>query len=121
MEIRNGNAPVAVRISEASAFDLSPFTYGTKVRVTGIVSQYDKEAPYNSGYQLVPRFGEVEYYNELPLPLDIVVLTDSAAASASAEIVSIKPNPFSMDLGEVGIIEINAPYDRSSDSHGFTT
>ncbi|MBU1355571.1 MAG: Ig-like domain-containing protein [Candidatus Edwardsbacteria bacterium] len=109
MEMRNGNAPIAVRIVEISGFDMSPMTYGAKVRVTGIVSQYDKEFPYNSGYQLVPRFAQDYFYNGVLYPPDIEVLFDSTAASASSQIVSVKPNPFSPEWGEVGIIEINAP------------
>lgn len=109
MEIRNGNAPIAVRISESSGFDLNPFSYGTRVRVTGIVSQYDKEAPYNSGYQLVPRSGTPYFYSGTAYPPDIQVLSDTIAASASGQIVSVKPNPFSPDYGQAGVIEINAP------------
>ena len=112
MEMRNGNAPVAVRIAEISGFDMSPMTYGAKIRATGIVSQYDKTAPYNSGYQLVPRFAQDYYYNGVLYPPDIDILVDSTAASASAEFVSIKPNPFSPEWGEVGVIEINAPADH---------
>jgi len=112
MVIRNGNAPIAVRILEVSGFDLSPLTYGTKIRVTGIASQYDKDPLYNSGYQLIPRFAQDYFYNGVLYPPDIEVLVDSTAASASAEFVSIKPNPFSPEWGEVGIIEINAPADH---------
>ncbi len=112
MVIRNGNAPIAVRIVEVSGFDLSPLTYGTKIRVTGIASQYDKDPLYNSGYQLVPRFAQDYFYNGVLYPPDIEVLVDSIAASASAEFVSIKPNPFSPELGQVAVIEINAPADQ---------
>jgi hypothetical protein len=109
MEMRNGNAPIAVRIAEISGFDLSPMTYGAKIRATGIVSQYDKTAPYNSGYQLVPRFAQEYFYNGVLYPPDIEILTDSIAPSASGQIVSVKPNPFSPEWGEVAEIEINAP------------
>lgn len=109
MELRNGNAPIAVRILEVSGFDLSPLTYGTRVRVTGIVSQYDKDAPYNSGYQLVPRFADPYYYNGILYPPDIEVIPDTVTAAAAAEIVSVDKNPFSPAQGEVAIIELNAP------------
>ena len=109
MEVRNGNATVAVRISESSEFNLNPFVYGARVRVTGIVSQYDKEPPYNSGYQLVPRFGSAYTYDGIEYPPDMVVWAYTPAASASSEIVSIKPNPFSPDHGQAGVIELNAP------------
>jgi DNA/RNA endonuclease YhcR with UshA esterase domain len=112
MVVRNGNAPLAVRIAEISGFDMSPMTYGAKVRVTGIVSQYDKEPPYNSGYQLVPRFAQDYYYNGVLYPPDIEILVDSTAASASSQIVSVKPNPFSPEWGEVSVIELNAPADH---------
>ncbi|MBI5805030.1 Ig-like domain-containing protein [candidate division TA06 bacterium] len=109
MEIRNGNATIAVRISETSGFNLNPFVYGAKVRVTGIVSQYDKEYPYNSGYQLVPRFGTAYTYDGVNYPPDMVVLTDTIAAAVEGSIVSVSPNPFSPDYGQAGIIELNAP------------
>lgn len=112
MELRNGNAPIAVRIAEISRFDLDLLPYGTKVRVTGIVSQYDKEAPYNSGYQLVPRFAQPYYYGSALYQPDIVLLEDTAAASEAARFVSVQPNPFSPDRGETARIEINAPADH---------
>lgn len=112
MELRNGNAPIAVRIAEISQFDLGQLPYGARVRVTGIVSQYDKEAPYNSGYQLVPRFAQPYYYGGILYPPDIVMLEDTIPASEAGRFVSIQPNPFAPDRGETALIEVNAPADH---------
>ncbi|HBE73973.1 MAG TPA: hypothetical protein DDW31_07815 [candidate division Zixibacteria bacterium] len=107
--MRNGDATVAVRYGETSGFDNSSLTSGARVRVTGIVSQYDKTPPYNTGYQIVPRFPEAYGYNGRQHPADIELITDLTPASESPVIAGVKPNPFSPDWGEVAWIELNAP------------
>jgi len=109
LEVRNGDATVAVRYGETSGFDNSSLTSGARVRVTGIVSQYDKTPPYNTGYQIVPRFPEAYGYNGRQHPADIELITDLTPASESPVIAGVKPNPFSPDWGEVAWIELNAP------------
>ncbi len=36
-------------------FDLTVYAPGSRVKVTGILNQYDQTPPYNSGYQIYPR------------------------------------------------------------------
>lgn len=109
LEVRNGDATVALRYGETAGFDNSVLTSGAKVHVTGIVSQYDKEPPYNTGYQVVPRFPAPYSYGGRNYPADIELITDLTPPSDSPEITGIRPNPFSPDWGEVAWIEINTP------------
>jgi hypothetical protein len=109
MEIRNGEAPIALRISEVSQFPLQLLVNGVKVQVVGVASQYDKYAPFDAGYQLVPRFAAPYTYGGVSYPADIMILTDSVAALSSPEIVGCKPNPFCPDRGQVQQIDLNAP------------
>jgi DNA/RNA endonuclease YhcR with UshA esterase domain len=109
MNVRNGESPIALRFSQSAGFELSELTLGRKVRVTGVVSQYDSYTPYNSGYQIIPRFATAYSFNGENYGPDIYFLTDSVLPSSSAQIAAIQPNPFSPDLGEVANIEINAP------------
>ena len=112
MEVRNGNSAIAVRITEAAGFNsgvVSGYHLGDKVRITGTVGQYDKYAPFNSGYQIIPRFPNPYTYNGLVYPADIALLADSVLPANSAQISNILPNPFSPDYGEVANIEVNAP------------
>ena len=109
LEVRNGDAPIAIRYGETAGFDNSVLNFGTRVRIRGIVSQYDKEAPYNSGYQIIPRFPQPYEYNGRLYPADIELNPDQIPPAESARINSIAPNPFSPDLGEVAWIDINAP------------
>jgi DNA/RNA endonuclease YhcR with UshA esterase domain len=112
MEIRNGNSAIAIRMYEVGGFRanvVNNYKLGTKVRVTGVVSQYDKYAPFNSGYQIVPRYPEAYTYNGIQYPADIELLADSVLPSNSVQITNILPNPFSPDYGELANIEVNAP------------
>jgi DNA/RNA endonuclease YhcR with UshA esterase domain len=109
LEVRNGDAVVALRYGETSGFDNSVLTSGVKVYVTGIVSQYDKEPPYSTGYQIVPRFPEPYVYGGRSYPADIELITDLTPPSESPVIAGVTPNPFSPDWGEVAWLELNAP------------
>ena len=109
MDVRNGNSPIAIRFNETAGFDIAKLTLGAKVRVTGIVSQYDKNEPFSSGYQIVPRFALSYTYNGIQYPADIELLADSVLPTNAPQITNILPNPFSPDYGEVANIELNAP------------
>jgi DNA/RNA endonuclease YhcR with UshA esterase domain len=109
MELRNGDAPIAVRFSEVSGFPMAQLTNGQKIHLVGIVSQYDKYAPFDAGYQIVPRFGAPYTYNGVTYPADITLLADSIAPLGSAEIVGVTPNPFCPDWGEALAIDLNGP------------
>ncbi|HTY08011.1 MAG TPA: Ig-like domain-containing protein [Candidatus Edwardsbacteria bacterium] len=109
MEIRNGDAPIAVRFSETSGFPIDRLTMGQKVQVIGVASQYDKYAPYDAGYQLTPRFNGAYSYNGVTYPSDITILVDTVAALGTAQIVGCSPRQFCPDWGEVATVEVNGP------------
>ncbi len=46
---------VFIQRSREEEFDFANWTNNTPVRVTGILGQWDREPPYNTGYQLYPR------------------------------------------------------------------
>ncbi len=56
MVLKNGTPAISVRIYDNTGIQTSWLTAGRRVRITGIVGQYDYEPPYNTGYQLMPRF-----------------------------------------------------------------
>lgn len=109
MELRNGDAPIAARFSEISRFPLNQLTLGKKVHLVGVVGQYDKTAPYDGGYQIIPRFAAPYTYGGVQYPADITIVVDTVAALAASQIVSCRPNPFGPDLGEVMRIDLNGP------------
>jgi hypothetical protein len=98
LTLKNGTAAVALRINDASGASVAWMTKGRRVRVTGVVGQYDNDAPYTSGYQLMPRF-QADLYDT------------SGAFSPVAELVidTIAPNPFAPGLGQAASIQLNAP------------
>lgn len=97
MTVKNGTPAIAVRINDAARVTL-PISRGMRLRITGIVGQYDNSEPYTSGYQLLPRFN--------------ADLNDTSAVFEPAEqlkIDTITPNPFAPELGEVATIQLNSP------------
>ncbi len=100
--IKNGSAPIAVRVNDNAGIDITPYlrTPGRRVRFTGIVGQYDYEAPYSTGYQLMPRFNS-----------DIVDTTGAYPPAEAMRIDSIGPNPFSPALGQAASVRVNSPSD----------
>ncbi len=52
--ILNGLTPIDIRIVDATGIDVTRIKRGQVVRVRGIVSQYDPDEPYTSGYQVMP-------------------------------------------------------------------
>jgi hypothetical protein len=109
MEIRNGDAPLAVRFSETAGFQINKFPIGTKVQLIGIVSQYDKYPIYDAGYQIVPRFKDPYTYKGVNYPADMMVTVDSVAALETSQIQSFSPRTFCPDWGEVITINVNGP------------
>ena len=93
--IWNGQAPIAVYVYPETGIDLSSIQVGDIVNVQGIVGQYDQEEPYNSGYQLLPR-----------IPGDIEIVTTPPREAVE---LSISPNVFAPDIGEVLRIEVQGP------------
>ncbi len=93
----NGQAAITVYVYPATGIDLSSLKVGDIVNVTGIVGQYDREEPYNAGYQLLPR-----------IPEDLVVVTTLPQEEVD---LTVSPNVFAPDIGEVLRIEVSGPAD----------
>ena len=98
MTLKNGNAALALRLNDAAGISTRSLTEGRRIRVTGIVGQYDNTAPYNSGYQLMPRFQPDIFDTSSAFPPTPKLVFDTVA-----------PNPFCRALGQVASIQINAP------------
>ncbi|MGC9400400.1 MAG: CehA/McbA family metallohydrolase [Anaerolineae bacterium] len=54
-DLTDTSGTVAVYIDGDTGIDLSGISDGDMLRVTGLSSQYDSSAPYDSGYQITPR------------------------------------------------------------------
>ncbi|MEO0281973.1 MAG: hypothetical protein ABIN05_06475 [candidate division WOR-3 bacterium] len=95
-QVQNGFSVIDVRIGQSTGLYLdnimSSIMPGNILDVTGIGSQYDNQSPYTSGYQLLVR--KRSDINILSLPED------------STFSVSLFPNPFSPDYGQVLRIEL---------------
>jgi len=91
----NGDALIAVRVMATTGIDLSDIGPGTRLVMTGIAGQYSSVAPYDTGYQLLPRYQQ-----------DIAVYSPSVS---SAFHLDVRGNPFAPVLGEVMTVEYGAP------------
>ena len=56
MIVWNGTAPITVYVYKTTGIDVSSLRKGDMVKIRGIAGQYDDEAPYTDGYQVLPRF-----------------------------------------------------------------
>jgi hypothetical protein len=97
--IDDGTGAVQV-FQNFSALDLTRFTIGDRLDVTGVITQFDASEPYLSGYELVPQ-GQ-----------DAIVLVDGAFASGGPS-VRIPKRVLVPALGERMAIEVRTP--RRSD------
>ncbi|MEO0086371.1 MAG: FlgD immunoglobulin-like domain containing protein [candidate division WOR-3 bacterium] len=98
MTVKNGNAALAIRINNATGISTSALTKGRRIRITGIVGQYDNSEPYTSGYQLMPRFQS-----------DLFDTSGAFPPVSGLVIDTITPNPFVPSLGQAASIQLNAP------------
>ncbi len=98
MTVKNGTPGIAIRIDDNTGIITSWLTPARRVRITGIVGQYDYEEPYTSGYQLMPRF-----------PEDIIDTSAAFPPAAKLQIDSVFPNPFAPAEGQVLTLQINTP------------
>ena len=98
MVIKNGTPAIAVRIGDATGINTNWMSRGRRIRVVGIGGQYDADPPYNSGYQLLPRFSE-----------DVADTSGAFPPASSLQLDSIVPNPFCPQLGQVAAIHVNSP------------
>jgi DNA/RNA endonuclease YhcR with UshA esterase domain len=95
-QIYNGRTILDIRINDGTGIDLSDIDEGVRLNINGIAGQYDSEAPYSSGYQMLPRF-----------PQDVEILGEPGGSGPLT--LFMYPNPFSIDYGELVTIEVNSP------------
>jgi len=98
-------AEIQVYDSGNSATDFSAFDIGDTLDVTGVTLQYDRDAPYFDGWELVPRFQSDLKYADAPEPGE-PEFWPNAALRAPAK-------PFLPELGYVMPIEYSAPEESS--------
>ncbi|MEO0080611.1 MAG: FlgD immunoglobulin-like domain containing protein, partial [candidate division WOR-3 bacterium] len=96
--IKNGTPAINIRIGDNTGIPVTGIVAGHKVRFIGICGQYDYEAPYTTGYQLLPRFAE-----------DVRDTTSPVGPTERLVLDSITPNPFVPGEGQVATIQVNSP------------
>ncbi len=95
-EVWNGQIAVAVRVNESTGIDVSGIAAGTRLFLTGIGGQYDSEPPYDTGYQLLPRYqSDLEVYEP--------------SISTGFHLTLLTTNPFAPTLGEILNMEYGGP------------
>ncbi|HOA04230.1 MAG TPA: hypothetical protein PLF04_04250 [Candidatus Fermentibacter daniensis] len=79
----NGDTPIAVRVSGSTGISVSGIRAGARLFVTGVGGQYDSEPPYDSGYQLLPRYqSDLQAYSpSIPLTFHLDVMGTPFAPS----------------------------------------
>lgn len=98
-DVLNGDAGITVRFTTTSGINPLSILKNQKKTFTGIVGQYDPEAPYTTGYQLLLRF-----------PADIREPSyDTVSTEPLIELVG--PKTFIPSIGEQAQININSPLD----------
>jgi hypothetical protein len=93
----NGETAVAIRVNESTGISMSGIEPGVRLFLTGLGGQYDSEPPYDSGYQLLPRY-----------PTDVEIFQPSIPNSFHLDLWD---NPFSPRQGEQCHIEYGGPDD----------
>ncbi len=96
--IRNGSPAITVRVLNNTMIPLNWISTDKRIRVTGIVGQYDTDYPFNTGYQILVRF-----------PADLKDTSQFMPSAATMRIDTIIPNPFAPSRGEVMTIKLNSP------------
>ncbi len=96
--IWNGFTPITVYAYNTTGVDLSEIQPGKLVRIVGIGGQYDREAPYDGGYQLLIRAQS-----------DIQIIGQGAYSDTAS--LSVSPNVFAPSIGEVAEISVSGPAD----------
>ncbi len=101
MQLWNGRAVIDVRINNTTQLPyediFNELLPGQYIDITGIVGQYDKNEPYSSGYQLMPR-GEND--------IQILSLTDTLNDGTRIEFY---PNPVNPYTGEIMRFNVYSP------------
>lgn len=95
-EVWNGQTAVAVRVNESTGISVSNISAGTRLFLIGLGGQYDSEPPYDSGYQLLPRYQS-----------DIQIYEPSISSGFHLTLLTV--NPFAPSLGEILNMEYGGP------------
>ncbi|MFQ5855330.1 MAG: cohesin domain-containing protein [Anaerolineae bacterium] len=95
--VDDGTGPVDVVIGAATGIDLSSVAVDQGVTIVGLSSQFDEEAPFDSGYQVLPRFQT----DVNPTGPALLTPTPSATPSVPATAVVISPASSTVSLGGV--------------------
>lgn len=107
-DVWNGLVVIPVRVNETTGITLDNISIGTRLFLRGIGGQYSTQPPYDSGYQILPRYQS-----------DIIVFNPSIGAFFHLDVIG---NPFAPTLGETMLVEYGGPqgmrfnlvlYDRS--------
>lgn len=100
-DVWNGQTIIPVRVNESTGINLSAVSTGTRMFITGIGGQYDSTEPYDSGYQLLPRY-----------QTDLVLFNPAIGEYFHLD---VSGNPFAPALGETMLIEYGGPQGTSFD------
>ncbi len=94
-DVWNGQTVIPVRVNDSTGIDVSSIAVGTRLFMIGIGGQYDSTEPYDSGYQLLPRYQS-----------DIIIFNPSLQDYFHLD---VSGNPFAPYLGETMQIEYSGP------------
>lgn len=121
-DVWNGDISIAVRVEGSTGINLSSVYPGARLFLTGLGGQYDSEPPYDTGYQILPRYQS-----------DLVPCSPQVSGSFHLDIMGSPGmpgstgNPFAPCIGEICYIEYGGPpgmafsltvYDRSGRAVG---
>ena len=95
-EVWNGQTAVAIRVNESTEISMAGITSGVRLFLIGLGGQYDSEPPYDSGYQLLPRY-----------QTDMVIYQPTI--SDGFHLTVLTGNPFAPTLGETINLEYGGP------------
>jgi hypothetical protein len=91
----NGQASLAVRVNGSTGIGVTGIEPGVMLFLTGLGGQYDSEPPYDSGYQVLPRYQE-----------DLDVYSPDIPSSFHLD---VSVSPFSPGTGEFTVVEYGGP------------
>ncbi len=94
-DVWNGQTVIPVRVNGTTDIDVTGVVTGTRLFLKGIGGQYDSEEPYDSGYQLLPRYQS-----------DVEIFNPSVSNNFHLDVAG---NPFAPSKGENMSIEYGGP------------
>ena len=94
-DVWNGQSIIPIRVNGSTGIDVSSISEGSRLFLLGIGGQYDSTEPYDSGYQLLPRY-----------QTDLILFNPSVGDFFHLE---VDGNPFAPERGETMQIEYSGP------------